>query len=60
MTQERRSAGKVGATVTFTIDTKIPMKKDLFLSNKSNKQNFVLLLSEFLKDKGCQTRHAGL
>ncbi|KAK3705553.1 hypothetical protein QZH41_000251 [Actinostola sp. cb2023] len=58
MTQQRRAAGKVGPTVTFSEDMKVTTKKDLFLSNVKNKQRFIHMLSKFLKTNNCQTRHA--
>ncbi|KAK3732581.1 hypothetical protein QZH41_004976 [Actinostola sp. cb2023] len=58
MTQQRRAAGKVGPTVTFSEDMKVTTKKDLFLSNVKNKQRFIDMLSKFLKTNNCQTRHA--
>ena len=45
MTQQRRSSGKTAAEVSFTGEMKINMKKDLFLSNKENKQRFICMLS---------------
>ena len=58
MTQERRTAGKVGATVSFTDDIKIPMKKDIFLANKKNKQAFVIQLVSFWQKQGFETLNA--
>ena len=43
MTQEKCNAGKVSATVTLTAALRIPMKKDIFLVNKKNKQAFVFI-----------------
>eukprot|EP00794_Sanderia_malayensis_P001611 gene1611-1782_t len=58
MTQQRQGAGKVGATVTFSDNMKLTMKKDHFLSNKSNKQSFINMLSRYLQIRGCQTHHS--
>ena len=58
MTQNRRSSGKVGPTVTFTEEMKITQKKDVFLSNKDNKERFIAMLSESLRQHNCETRHA--
>ena len=58
MTQQRRAGGKVGATVTFSDDMKVTMKKDHFLANKSNKQAFANMLSCYLQQKNCQTHHS--
>ena len=41
LTHMRRSKGKSGPIVSFTPDMKLSGTKDLFLSNKTNKQNFV-------------------
>ena len=37
MTHQRRAAGKAGATVTFTENMKVTLKKDNFLANPKNK-----------------------
>lgn len=58
MTQERRSSGKTAPTVSFTEEMKINLKKDLFLSNRKNKQMFLDMLSRCLREHGCETRHA--
>ena len=33
-------------------------KKEEFLSNKTNKQKFIMLLSDCLDQAGCETHHA--
>ncbi|KAK3716294.1 hypothetical protein QZH41_014573, partial [Actinostola sp. cb2023] len=58
MTQQRRANGKVGATVNFTAEMKVAMKKDVFLSNAKNKQQFIEMLATFLRNIDCQTRQA--
>ena len=58
MTQQRRSSGKTAAEVSFTGEMKINMKKDLFLSNKENKQRFICMLSSCLQEYDCETQHA--
>ena len=45
MTQQRRSKGNAGATVTFTADMTIMMRKEQFLANRKNKQQFIFMLS---------------
>ena len=57
MTHQRRSSGKVGATVMFDQDMKITMKKDVFLSNVKNKEQF-LALNRRLCQHQCVTHHA--
>ena len=44
--------------VHFTGSTTMNVKKDLFLSNKKNKQSFISLLSRTLEQIGCQVSHA--
>jgi hypothetical protein len=44
MTHQRRSAGKVGATVSFEDGMKVTMKKDAFLANTQNKKRFITRL----------------
>ena len=58
MTQQRRANGKVGANVNFTAEMKVAMKKDLFLSNAKNKQQFIEMLATFLRNIDCQTHQA--
>ena len=58
MTQQRRAGGKTGTTVTFSDDMTVTMKKDHFLSNSSNKQSFINMLSGYLQKRNCQTRHS--
>ena len=58
MTHKRRTTGNVGATVDFSADMKITMKREIFLANSTNKQRFINLLSDRLKSKGCETFHA--
>ena len=58
MTHQRRAAGKAGATVTFTENMKVTLKKDNFLANPKNKQRFINMLSRFLKEDNCPTYHA--
>lgn len=58
MTHQRRAAGKTGATVTFTEDMEVSLKKDNFLANSKNKQRFINMLSQFLQENNCPTYHA--
>ena len=58
MTHQRRAAGKAGATVTFTENMKVTLKKDNFLANPKNKQRFINMLSRFLQEDNCPTYHA--
>ena len=58
MTHQRRTGGKPATSVTFSDDMKLTMKKDQFLSNSSNKQSFINMLSRYLQEVGCQTHHS--
>ena len=58
MTHQRRLAGKAGPEVTFTEDMKLTQKKETFLGNFNNKQNFINMLSRYLQLSGCQTHHS--
>ena len=58
MTHQRRAAGKAGATVTFTENMKVTLKKDNFLANPKNKQQFINMPSRFLQQDNCPTYHA--
>ena len=57
MTQHRRSSGKIGPIVTFTPDTKVTQKKEVFLFNINNKEYFLAMLSESLCQNQCETHH---
>ena len=58
MTHQRRSTVNTGNSVTFSGDTRVIMKKDLFLANGQNKQRFILTLSEEFTKTNCDTHHA--
>ena len=45
MTHQRQSKGKAGATVTVAANMTNTMKKDQFLSNQTNEQQFIFMLS---------------
>ncbi len=55
MTHQRLSKGNA---VTFTANMPITMKKEQFLANRQNKQQFIFMLSEALQKKNCETHHA--
>ena len=57
MTHLRRSKGKKGTSVSFTLDMNLTMTKDAFLQSTSNKQQFIKLLSDELSNHGCQVFH---
>ena len=58
MTHNRRSKGKIGATVTFTSDMIVTMPKQQFLANRQNKQRFISMLGEELQKADCEIFHA--
>ena len=58
MTHQRRSKGRIGATVTFTADMTLSMKKEEFLANRQNKHLFLSMLSGELQKEKCETYHA--
>jgi len=55
---ERRSKGLKGNQTIFDRNTPFKSKKESFLSNIVNKQNFINLLSEYLEAIVCQVLHA--
>ena len=57
-THQRRQAGGVGPLINFTTNMVITTKKDVFLSNDSNKQRFLHLLGLKLESVGCDVYHA--
>ena len=58
MTHQRRTGGKTATPVTFSDDMKLTMKKDHFLSNLSNKQSFINMLSSYIQKANCQIYHS--
>ena len=58
VTHNRRSHGNVGPTVHFTPGMTLKLKKESFLSNKTNKQQFIKLLSSKLQDSRIETIHS--
>ena len=58
MTHRRRSKGKKGLTVSFTLDMCLSVSKDIFLNDPTNKQNFICLLGIKLREQNCQVFHS--
>lgn len=58
MAHQRGTGGKTATSVTFSDDMKLTMMKDHFLSNSSNKQSFINMLSRYYRKVGCQTHHS--
>ena len=54
----RRSKGIVGSQVRFGEMTPFRSKKDIFLSNEENKENFIRLLSREFNKRGIRTLHS--
>lgn len=50
ITHQGRAGGKTATSVTFS--------DDMTLSNSSNKQSFINMLSSYLQKIGCQTHHS--
>ncbi len=57
-THHRRAKGANSLKVIFTANTPLKSKKELFLANSENKQNFLMLLDEKLRTTGVQTLNA--
>ena len=57
MTHQRRNKGKQGVRVAFTKGISLAVSKDVFLSNKRNKQKFIHMLGEELCAIGCEVVH---
>ena len=57
-THQRRSKGIKGTKVLFDQSTVFKTKKEKFLSNAENKQNFINLLASYLSSSGCIIIHA--
>ena len=55
---QRRTGCRTGLNVDFTSDMVMKSKKEEFLSNKTNKQKVITLLSDCLDQAGCETHHA--
>ena len=58
MTHQWWSKGKAGATVTVASNMTTTMKKEQFLANRKNKQQFIFMLSRELEKNNCKTYHA--
>lgn len=54
VTHERRTKGTVGTRVQFDFRTPFKTKKETFLSNVENKQNFIDMLGNHLTEVGCK------
>ena len=58
MAHRRRAKGKKVPTVSFTKEMILTVAKDLFLSDKANKQQFIGYLAQDLEAVGCEVFHA--
>ena len=57
MKHKRRSKAKHGMTMTFEKNMNLAVSKEVFLSNKENKQRFIFMLDEELSQIGCTVFH---
>jgi len=57
-THQRRVGGYVGSEVQYSKDMLLRGKKNAFLANTKNKQKFIYMLSDKLKESGIDTIHA--
>ena len=57
-THSRRTKSSIAAEMRFTGDMICSVKKDVFLSNKTNKQRFITLLSSHLEQNNIVVIHA--
>ncbi|CAC5391482.1 unnamed protein product [Mytilus coruscus] len=57
-THQRRTKGIVGTKVLFKEDTPFKSKREQFLGNVENKQNFITLLAERFKSRNIVSHHA--
>ena len=57
LTHNRCSKDKLGPLVTFTSEMCLTSTKELFLSNKQNKQKFIAMLGAELAQYNCQIYH---
>lgn len=58
ITHMRRAHGIIGSNVCFKNNTPFKGKKENFLTNKENKQNFIYMLGNALLKSGCKVVHA--
>ena len=57
-THTRRTKGQTSAKISFTKEMTLVVNKDIFLLNVENKQRFVNLLGQELRDAGYEVHHA--
>lgn len=55
---EKRTGNNVGASVSVSSEMRLTMSKKAFLSNKSNKQALITLLSQEMSKAGISVAHA--
>ena len=55
---ERRTGGRAGPTMDFTLDMVMESKKEDLLSKKDKKQRFIGMLGQSLEHGACEIRHA--
>ena len=55
---EKRTGNDVGASVSISSEMRLTMSKKVFLSNESNKQALITLLSQEMSKAGISVAHA--
>ena len=58
VTHQRRTKGLKGTKINFSASTPFKTKKELFLTNIENKQNFINMLGKYLAENGCTVFNA--
>ena len=58
VTHQRRTKGLRGTKIKFNKSTPFKTKKELFLTNTENKQDFINMLGKYLSEKGCTVLNA--
>ena len=53
-----RRSGLANREVNVSPASELNMRKEEFLANKVNKQNFINMLSNSLEESGCEVQHA--
>ena len=53
-----RRSGLANREVNVSAALELNMRKEEFLANKVNKQNFINMLSNSLEESGCEVQHA--
>ena len=57
-THIRRTKGRGGRSIKLALNNSLAVEKEDFLLNKNNKQDFLFILGNILRDKGVEICHA--